>query len=227
MGFLSNLFAKKEDELKEVIAIEPFRDYRINNKFRYKVRTKGSDGTHYSGILLARAVFPEIGQMINPKDWTSVNPEEVYKEDWQNMYQAKSIAQLDTMPKIGEVCVDILKGYGEYSIYLGAGLFLTLPNVPDGAKANLYCFGFLGGSDLEGAHIKEPQSYGGIIPLGEVLGTPDTLEACKECITFSGDDLTALNLAIKTLQEPKSEAAKKIDEMAAFNKLFGAAKAGE
>ena len=219
MGVLSNLFSKKEDELQEVIGIKPFQDHNADNKYRYQILVKGSDDIIYSGILLATATFPEIGQKINLKEWTSTDLFRQYKEDWQNMYQAKSIAHLDAMPKIGEVCVDILRGAGEFSIYLGAGLFLVLPNVPDGAKINLYCFGFLGGSDLKGAHITEPQSYGSIIPLGEVLSTPDTLEACKECTTFSGDALTALNLAIKTLQGQKSEVATQIDEMAAFNLL--------
>lgn len=220
MGFLSNLFAKKEDNLKEVISVKPFRDPHAGNKYRYQILVKGSDGIIYSGILLATAVFPEINQKINLKEWTSTDLFRQYKEDWQNMYQAKSITQLNEMPKIGEICVDVLKGDGEYSIYLGEGLFLVLPNVPDGAKVNLYCFGFLGGSDVEGAYISESQSYGSIIPLGEVLSTPDTLEACKEYTTFSGDDLTVLNLAIKTLNGQKSEATKKIDEMAAFNKLI-------
>ena len=226
MGFLSNLFAKKEDELKEVIAIEPFRDYRANNKFRYKIRTKDSNGTTYSGLLLARATFPEIGQMINPKDWTSVNPDEVYKEDWQNLYGVSSIAQLHEMPKIAEVCVDILKGSGEYSIHLGVGLFLVLPNITDANKVSLENFDYLGYGEFEGAYITELLSYGSIVPLGYVLKSANTLEACKQQVSFSGDALTALNLAIKTLQGQKSEAAKKIDEMASFNKLMDAARSG-
>lgn len=218
MGFLNRSFKKHEDELKEVIAIEPFRDYRANNKFRYKIRTKDSSGTTYSGLLLARATFPEIGQMINLEDWVSINPEAVYKEDWQNMYGLKSISESHEMPKIGEICIDIY--HYVYMIYLGVGAFLVLPNAPDGAKASLYNFCFLGGSDFEGAYTTKLLYYGSIIPLGEVLSTSDTLESCKEYVSFSGDALMAINLAIKTLQEQKSEAAKKIDEMAAFNQLY-------
>lgn len=218
MGFLNRLFKKHEEELKEVIAVEAFRDYRANNKFRYKVRTKGSDGTTYSGMLLARAPFPEIGQMINPKEWTSVDPSATYKEDWRNMYGLKSISEAHEMPKIAEICIDT--HYDMYMIHLGVGLFLTLPNLSDDAKASLYNFDLLEETDFEGTVIIPTVSTSTIVPLGETLVTPEALETCKKYVSFSGDGLTALNLAIRFLQEQRTDAAKRIDEMVAFNQLY-------
>ena len=214
------LFDFLKEERKEVIVIEPFRDSRINGKYRYKVRTKDRKGTTYSGTLLAQAMFPEIGQMIKPEEWTSVEADRAYREDWQNMYGRKSVSQTFEMPKIGEVCVDISKGDGEFSIYLGMELFLVLPALSDESKMCLESFDYLDSSDFKDAYITVQLRYDKIFALGYVLKSSRTLELFSESADVTGDAKIALNLTIRNILDTRPEAVKQIDKMAEFNKLW-------